>query len=174
MILVWIVAVIALLFGFVVFWGAPYVPSKKSDLKRALDELYPLQKTDVLVDVGSGDGVVLRAAAERGARAVGYELNPVLVWISKWLSRRQSGVKVTTANFWHVTLPKDTTVVYVFSVSRDTDKLIRKMTQEATRLGRPLWLISYGHHLTNVTPIKEVGAHLLYQFEPLQAGKAQV
>jgi hypothetical protein len=64
--------------------------------------------------------------------------------------------------------------VYIFSVSRDSNKLVRKMTQEATRLGRPLRLISYGHHLPGLTPVKEVGAHLLYQFEPLQAGKAQV
>ena len=174
MLLAWIIAAVALLFGFVVFWGAPYVPSKKSDLKRAFDELYPLQKTDFLIDVGSGDGVVLRAAAERGARAVGYELNPMLVWISRWLSRRQPAVKIVMANFWHVELPEDTTVVYIFSVSRDSEKLIRKMVQEATRLGKPLQLISYGHHLPGRTPIKEVGAHLLYQFEPLQAGKAQV
>lgn len=174
MILAWIIAVVALLFGFVVFWGAPYVPSKRSDLKRAFDELYPLKKDDVLVDVGSGDGVVLRTAAEYGARAVGYELNPILVWISRGLSRHQPAVKVTTANFWHIALPEDTTVVYIFSVSRDSNKLVRKMTQEATRLGRPLRLISYGHRLPGLTPVKEVGAHLLYQFEPLQAGKAQV
>lgn len=174
MLLLWGTGAIILLFGFVVFWGAPYVPSKKSDLKRAFDELYPLKKGDVLVDVGSGDGVVLREAAKRGVRAVGYELNPVLAVLSRWLSRRQPLVNVAVANFWHVQLPGDTTIVYIFSVSRDGTKLAHKMASEATRLGRPLLLVSYGHAVPNQTPIKTVGAHLLYRFDPLQVNKAQV
>ena len=168
----WFFAVIMLGFGFVVFWGAPYVPSKKKALEKALDELYPLGKHDVLVDIGSGDGIVLRAAARRGAKAVGYELNPLLVLISRWLSKGEPRIAVHVANFWLVKLPSDTTVVYVFTVTRDLGKLVRKMSTEATRLNRPLKLISYGCEIPGYTSLGTIGAHNLYEFTPLHNEKA--
>lgn len=172
MTLFWIFAVIVLAFGFVVFFGAPYVPSKKKDLARALDELYPLGKRDLLIDIGSGDGVVLRAAARRGAKAIGYELNPLLVALTRWLSRKQAGITVVVANFWFVKLPEETTVVYVFAVSRDIVKLSRKLDQEATRLGKTLNVITYGCEIPGRPSRKTVGAHNLYAFPPLQVKKA--
>jgi hypothetical protein len=45
------IAAVVLLFGFVAFTGAPYVPSRRRDLQKAFDELYQLKKTDVLVDI---------------------------------------------------------------------------------------------------------------------------
>jgi len=41
-----------------------------------------------LVDFGSGDGRVVAAAASRGMQAVGYELNPYLVWWSRLRTRK--------------------------------------------------------------------------------------
>ncbi|HEU4716091.1 MAG TPA: hypothetical protein VFS14_04660, partial [Candidatus Saccharimonadales bacterium] len=72
MTIIWILCAVVLLFGFVVFRGAPYVPSHKKDVAIAFEELYEVGKNDVVVDVGSGDGIILRMAAKRGARAVGY------------------------------------------------------------------------------------------------------
>jgi len=164
-----ILALLIVLFGFVVFFGAPYVPSHKKQVQRALTELYRLGVSDVLVDAGSGDGIVLRVAARIGARAVGYELNPVLVMISRLLARSQRDrIRVQLANFWHVNLPEDTTVVYVFSVSRDVPKMTKKMQTEANRLGRPLSLITYGMMIGGREPLRQVGAHSLYTFSPLQ------
>lgn len=164
----WILATVIVLFGFVAFFGAPYVPSKRRELRRAFRSLYPLSKNDVLVDIGSGDGVVLREAARYGARAIGYELNPVLAWFSQWLSRHQKGVEVHVANMWNASFPEDTTVVYVFAVSRDSKKLEKKMQLEANRMKKPLKLVSYGCKLPNKVPIKTLGAHFLYDFLPLQ------
>ena len=80
MILFWaIVIILCVFFGLVVFRGAPYVPSKKTYINQAFSDLYPLTDKDVLVDVGSGDGVVLRSATKFGALAIGYEINPILV-----------------------------------------------------------------------------------------------
>lgn len=171
-VLFWIFSGFVLAFGFVVFWGAPYVPSKKKDLAQALDKLYPVGSKDVLIDIGSGDGVVLRAAARRGAKAIGYELNPILVAIAKWLSRGQSGVSSHVANFWHVQLPPETTVIYIFAVSRDIAKLSKKIDAEAKRLNKNLKVITYGSQMTDQKLIATVGAHSLYEFTPLHTGKA--
>jgi len=166
--IIWIiVAAIVLLFGFVVFRGAPYVPTHRKQIDRALTELYAVTKDDTLVDIGSGDGIVLRCASQRGARAVGYELNPLLVLVSKVLSRGDPNVTVHLADFWLTPLPDDTTVVYIFTVSRDLAKLHRTLQAEANRLNRPILLMMYGHKFADMTPKREVGAHALYEFRPL-------
>jgi len=174
MIWLWLVLIIVLLFGLVAFRGAPYVPSHKSHVRQALCKLYPLTNSDVLVDIGSGDGVVLREAAKIGARAVGYEINPVLVIISRFLSRKYSRVSINLADFWLMHLPDNTTVVYVFSVTRDMKKIIKWMQKEANKLNRPIHLINYGSELKGVKIVKSVGAYHLYTFYPLQPSEAQV
>lgn len=161
-----------LLYGFVVFFGAPYVPSNRKEVARALDELYPISPDDVLVDIGSGDGIVLKLAAERGAKAVGYELNPLLVWISRLLLRSYPGVTVYLANFWRATLPIETTVVYTFGDSRDIKKMANKVADTATSIGRPVAFISYAIEVPGLEPAKKVGAHFLYIIEPLQMSEA--
>jgi hypothetical protein len=164
--ILWAVFVIVILFGFVVFRGAPYVPSKRGDVKRALSELYPIGETDTLVDIGSGDGLVLREAAKRGARAIGYELNPLLVVLSRWLSRGNPAVTVYLADFWRVPLPPSTTVVYTFGDSRDIAKMAGKVADAATKLDHPLMFISYGFAVPGMVVVGQVGPHYLYRVEP--------
>lgn len=168
----WLLFAVVIIFGFVVFRGAPYVPSRKKELAKAFDELYPLGRDDVLVDIGSGDGIVLREAAKRQARAIGYELNPVLVLVSRLLSRQQPLVETYLADFWFVKLPPETTVVYVFGESRDITKMASKVADEARRLKKPLAFISYGFIVPNVKHVKKVGAYYLYRFNALQTDEA--
>ena len=173
--MMWVLGAIGLIiltFGFVVFRGAPYVPTKRGELRDMFDTVYPLGKHDMLVDIGSGDGVVLREAARRGARALGYELNPILVVLSQWLSRRDARVQIKLADFWQVKLPKETTVVYTFGESRDIAKMMRKVTSEADRLRKPLVFISYGFAVPHETPLKRHGAYYIYEITPLQDKKA--
>ena len=172
MIFFWIVAPIILIFGFVVFWGAPYVPSKRREVREAFEKLYPLSSGDVLVDIGSGDGIVLREASKKGARAVGFELNPLLVLISKFLSRRNGLVVTRLANFWHSSLPEDTTVVYTFGESRDIVRMAKKVAKEAIRLNREVAFISYAFKVPGEVPVKAIETHFLYMYKPLQTKKA--
>ncbi len=172
---VYAAAILFLIFGFVVFRGAPYVPSHRRFVRQAFTKkLYDLGKKDVLLDVGSGDGVVLRLAAERGARAIGYEINPILVGISRLLSWNQSGIETRLSDMWLSAFPDDITVIYAFAVTRDMPKLARKMQHEADRLGRQLWLITYGADIRDKKPVKILQAHSLYRFDPLLERKAQV
>jgi len=174
MIWLWLLLAVVLSFSFVIFYGAPYVPSHKKQVHRAFRELYPLGVDDVLVDIGSGDGVVLREAAKIGARAIGYEINPVLVLVSRFLSRKYNQVSVIFGDFWSAKLPDDTTVVYVFSVTRDMKKIIKWMQKETDRLGRSIQLINYGSELKGMKVVKNMGAYHLYMFHPLQSSEAQV
>lgn len=162
-------AIVALL-GFSAFFGAPYVPSRRRDVTRMFDKLYPLKSSDTVIDVGSGDGIVLREVSRRGVKAIGYEINPLLVAISKWLSRGDPQVSVSVANFWQTHFPKSTTVIYAFSVERDARKLKKKLQDEANRLNKSLTLICYGSPLPDTPVDREFEAYHLYNFYPLQAG----
>lgn len=169
MIIWWlVVGILVVCFGLVVFIGAPYVPSKKRDLAVAFDELYPLSERDLLVDIGSGDGVVLRQAALRGARAVGYEINPFLVVLARFLSRRQPRVSVQQANFWRTKLPPETTIVYTFGDSRDIKKMAAKVQADATRLNKSLYFVSLGFAIPGMPVLNQAGAYFLYKIDPLQ------
>jgi hypothetical protein len=59
-----------------------WVPSSEALVNRMLD-LAGLTPRDYLVDLGSGDGITVILAAQRGARAHGIEYNPDLVALSK-------------------------------------------------------------------------------------------
>lgn len=53
----------------------PYVPTPP-EVVAAMLKLGNVQKTDVLYDLGSGDGRIAIGAAKLGARAVGVDINP--------------------------------------------------------------------------------------------------
>lgn len=67
-----------------------WVPTPAEMVDRMLD-LARLTPDDVVVDLGSGDGRNVIAAAKRGARALGVEYNPDLVEFSR-KSAEQNGV----------------------------------------------------------------------------------
>ncbi len=173
MVWIYVAGAIFLFFTFVIFFGAPYVPSHKKDVKKVF-EFLKIGKKDLIVDVGSGDGIILRLAAQRGASAVGYELQPVLVLISKLAGFRYANVSTKLANFWRVSLPAKTTLVYAFSVSRDEKKLTAKIQSEATRLNKTIKLLCYSAPLSGMKPDLTFEAYSLYSFSPLQGEKAQV
>lgn len=67
----------------------PYIPSTRQNVDEML-RLAAVQPTDVVYDLGSGDGrVVITAAREWGARGVGIELDGKLVAQSREQARRE-------------------------------------------------------------------------------------
>lgn len=166
--MIWVYSFIGLviLIGAGVFFGAPYVPSHRKDIRRLFEKGVPLSTDDVVLDIGSGDGVVLREASRRGARAIGYEIHPLFVTISRVLSWHDSRVKVRWANAWTAPFPDDVTLVYIFSVHRDGKRLVKKMQREAVRLGRTLTLVCYGNELPEEKPFKTFEAYHIYRFTP--------
>ena len=71
-----------------------WVPTPPALVEKMLDMAH-LTPNDRLVDLGSGDGVLVIAAARRGARARGIEYDPRLVEFSK-RSARAAGVSGRT------------------------------------------------------------------------------
>lgn len=127
------------------FLGAPFLPMKRHTVNVLFDRVLPSWAVSRrtashaavgsavtsslsglrLVDFGSGDGRIVAAAASQGMRAVGYELNPWLVFWSRIRSRSTLSAapapgsgQLLWANAWDAPL-KDVDVVTIYGRPRD-------------------------------------------------------
>lgn len=151
---------IILLFCFVVAFGAPYLPTLRPRSEDALD-LLALKPGQTMLEVGCGDGRVLRAAARRGIRTIGYELNPLLVLCAKivtWKYRHITDVK--WANYWRVTWPQ-ADGIYVFLLDRYMSKLNTKIIHE--QHGR-LRLVSFAFAIPGRRTVQEKNGLFVYEY----------
>lgn len=151
--------VLILCFGLVVFFGAPYLPTLKHQ-KDAAFELLSLKPGQTLVELGSGDGRVLKTAAERGIYAVGYELNPVLVLVS-WLVtlKHRKKVKIIWGNYWLKNW-MEADGIYVFLHTDYMEKLDKKISDTNKRTK----LVSVTFKIPGRKPVKEKAGVFLYQY----------
>jgi len=62
-----------------------WVPTSPALVEKMLD-MAKVTATDFLIDLGSGDGRMVIAAARRGARALGVEFNPDMVKLAQRLA----------------------------------------------------------------------------------------
>lgn len=70
----------------------PYIPTTETAVKAML-ELAAVKSSDIVYDLGSGDGrIVIAAAKSYGARGVGIDIDPVLIREAN-KKARQAGVE---------------------------------------------------------------------------------
>jgi 16S rRNA A1518/A1519 N6-dimethyltransferase RsmA/KsgA/DIM1 with predicted DNA glycosylase/AP lyase activity len=146
-------------FGLGSLLGAPYLPIRRQDREELLD-LVDLKPGQTIIDLGSGDGTLLKAAAKRGLRVVGYEINPVL-WLISLVRcfKYRKLVSVRLGNFWNQKLPQ-AEVIYVFLIDRYMEKLKRKLESE---IKSPTAVVSYVFELPAVAPIKKTHNAYIYR-----------
>lgn len=152
-----VVVTLAVTFGGVLLFGAPYLPSLDSSTKTAL-ELLELKPGQTLLELGSGDGKMLVAAAQAGLNVVGIELNPFLVaisWLRTWRYRKQ--VRIIWGNFWQTKWP-ECDAVYVFLLDRFMPKLDARMQA----IKKPLASLAF--KIPARKPIAEKSGVYLYHY----------
>ena len=125
----WVVFVatcLILLFGCVIVVGPPYLPTLRKQVETALD-LLALEPGQTLLELGSGDGRVALAAAKRGYKVLGIELNPLLVLTSilvTWKYRKQ--VRIIWGSYWGQMWPR-ADAVFTFMLPRFMPMLDRRI-----------------------------------------------
>ncbi|MBW2090761.1 MAG: class I SAM-dependent methyltransferase [Deltaproteobacteria bacterium] len=109
--------------------GALFVSTSSLRIKAFLDEV-PMQANDFFVDIGCGDGRVLRAASKRyQVKAFGYEINPLAYVKARVLSLGMKGVKIRWRDFRTVDL-SEVNVVFCY-LFPDVMKIVaRKLKAE--------------------------------------------
>jgi len=134
--------------------GVPFVPTGKKAGRRMF-ELAELEAGETVVDLGSGDGSLLIVAArDFGAKAIGYEFNPWLCMIAR-VRARLSGVsnlvEIRRANFFKTDLPQaDVIACYLLTdVQKKLEPRLIEFYPAGTRL------VSHGFSSPNLNLIKE-------------------
>ncbi|XP_050793515.1 ATP synthase subunit C lysine N-methyltransferase isoform X1 [Gopherus flavomarginatus] len=126
----------------------PFVPATSAQIENVLKMLQ--YRSGSLVDIGSGDGRIVIAAAKEGFKAVGYELNPWLVWYSRYRAWREGmhhNAKFYISDLWKVSFSQYTNVV-IFGVPQMMAQLEKKLEEEldhnarvvACRFPFPHWM----------------------------------
>jgi cyclopropane fatty-acyl-phospholipid synthase-like methyltransferase len=98
-----------------------------------------LTSKDTLIDLGSGDGRILIAAARLGARAIGYEINPFLVYKSRQLIKQlklEKFASVRWQSFWQADFNQATIItVYLFPhLMKRLQKILEKKLNHSLRV----------------------------------------
>jgi len=160
MIIFWLIFIVLFAsFGLIVFLGAPFVPTKSSDIDEIFDEL-KIRKGALVVDMGSGDGRILLSAVKHGYRALGYELNPFLALFSRLRLRKQPDAKIVISDYWSGDVTK-ASVVFIFSATPFMARLYDKLKNE---LKPGAVVISYGFSFEGIKIDQKIGSANIYQF----------
>ena len=160
MIIIWLILILVFVsFGLIVAVGAPFVPTKKAELVKLFDHL-KIRKGARLIDMGSGDGRVLLLASKKGYRATGYELNPILVAISKLRLTKFKESKVLLRSYWSADISK-ADVIFVFSAQPFMNRLLKKLENE---LKPNALVISYGFSFPSRKISEKFEAFNIYEF----------
>ncbi len=147
---------------------APFVPSPLAIVEAMLD-LAGVHQDDVVIDIGSGDGRIVIAAAEfYGAFGVGIEINPDLVARSR-RSIEEKGltdrVRIIHANALDVDLSEADVVTLYLTITGN--EAVRPHLEESLRPGTRV--VSRDFRILEWTPVEErevMGSHLYFYRVP--------
>ncbi len=149
---------------------APYVPMPWHVVDRII-EVAEVSEEDVVYDLGAGDGrILLRAAKNRGARGVGYEINPALVEEARSAISAagvQDRVEVREGDFFEADL-RPATVVTLFLITSAHRQLRPKLLEElrpGTRVACYMWEIPGWNPSKTVTVPVSGAAHPIYVYQ---------
>lgn len=129
--------------------GAPYVPTFTPAIRRSLKKIN-LGSADLLLDLGSGDGKVLLEANKHGARAIGYELSPIMWFVTLMRLIGKPGTKVYWRNFYRQKLPQETTVIFLFLMPDKMNRIYEFLRQQ--NLPNLRYVVAYSFPFSNLEP----------------------
>lgn len=125
-------------------------------------EIADMKEDNRIVDLGSGDGCVVLAAAKAGVMAEGYEYDEELVQASR-KSIAQAGMQdratIHKKSFWHEDLSRFD-VVFIYGMKHVMPRLEKKLLQELKPGSK---IVSNYFRFPNLVPDKQNGRVRLYQ-----------
>ncbi len=150
---------------------APYLPTPETIVKRMLD-LGQLKAGETMFDLGSGDGrIVIMAAQQYHAHAVGVELDPDLVESSS-AKIRQLGLENTARIIYGDVLKQDYSSADLITVYLlpDSNLKLRPVLDATVRKGTRI--VAHDFEIGGWTPVKQIAiaddgegrSHMLYLY----------
>ena len=139
--------------------GAPWVPTFRKDIHALLDDC-GLKKSGKLIELGCGDGRLVKAAAKRGIQVTGYEINPLLFLFAWARNLGYPNAHVRLGNFWNKDWSQADAVI-TFLIPRSMGKIEAKAEKELKPDSR---LISYVFPLPNKKPAHKRLCWFVYDY----------
>ncbi len=136
----WVIYILAVLWLTIVLiaflvplaYGLPPTPTRRERIRKAL-KLAGLQPDETLYDLGAGDGrVLIMAAQEFGAQAVGIEAGPVQcvqTRLNSLFSGTGSRIRVKWGNFFKADL-READVVFAYLTSDYVPRLEKQLISQ--------------------------------------------
>jgi len=150
-----------------VMYGLPSRPTRSERVRKAL-QLADLKKDELLYDLGAGDGrVLLMAAKEFGAKAVGVEIGPIqcaLIWMRITAAGFSDRISIQWGNFYKTEL-NAADVVYMYATSTEILKLAPRL-QAQMKKGSRLISISADFPAWEPNAIDERNLIFVYEMPP--------
>jgi hypothetical protein len=128
-----------------------FEPSPIEVVVRML-QLAAVTRDDLVYDLGSGDGrIVIHAAQRYGARGVGVEIDPQLVWFARRdATRNQVDHLVTFVNADALAMDVSAATVVTLFLTREANLLLRPKLLSQLRRGARV--VSHWHDMGDWTP----------------------
>lgn len=137
--------------------GAPFVPTALGNVRKII-AIADLHREDTLMDLGSGDGRILKRAAPYVREAIGVEINPLLYWWSRWRLKKYKNINIVREDLWKVDL-SNVHVLTLFFISTKMEALKRKIMSEMPEGSK---VVSYGFTFPNWKYVRNDGKVYLY------------
>ena len=140
----------------------PYVPTPEAVVDKML-EVAKVGPSDVVYDLGSGDGRIVIAAAKKGARAVGIDIDPERIREARANARKagvEKRVEFRQGDLFEADI-KDATVVTLYLLTGINRKLRPKLLSELKPGTR---VVSHAFDMGDWKPVSEqqVGSSTVY------------
>lgn len=141
--------------------GVPFVPTKLADAIKMI-ELAEIKPGQTVIDLGSGAGRLLFLSAQKGANAIGYELNPFLIFLTRLIIRvkgLKGQIKVINHSIYSADLSQ-ADVVLAFLMPGPMKKLAPKFIRELKPGAK---VVSYSFSWPGKEPSQKVGKIFVYE-----------
>ncbi len=144
------------------FTGGPYVRTRRR-VRKNIVSFADLRAGNIVLDLGSGDAVILRVLAKHGIYGIGWEINPFLVIFSRIINffgkKSRHCIRIEHKNFWTHPFPKvDAVILYTLP---DTLKKLEEKLR--TELSRDTKIIAVDFHFPHLKLLKQGKRLALYQ-----------
>jgi len=156
-----IIIIIICIFWLTFFIGAPYVPSFYKN--KEIFKLAKPKKGEVLYDLGSGSGkLIIETAKKFDIKAVGIEINPLLVLFSRWKVKKmglENKVEIRWKNIFTADI-KQADIVFCYLLQTTNNFLEKKLLSQ---LKEGTKVISYTFTFKKIPLIKNEKGLRLYK-----------
>ena len=149
-----------------IFFGAPWHPLLPGTIRRIL-RFADVRPGETVCDLGCGEGrVLITSAKEFSTKAIGVEIDPIKVLISRLLARIhgvEDKVKIVRGNLFDFD-PGSADVLYLYLTHQAMDKLFPDILK---KLKPSVRIVSYRFCLLGMTPdkVSEDKTLFLYQLD---------